>query len=312
MFKSNPIGFVLSLLLLGAIVFGNHVAHHSQGAAQFGFFYSCLASLAGFWMWRHSLRYTQLIDDIPTSKIVSAPQGYVELVGVAQAADNTPFVIGINGQDCLWRRLEIVGHEGSGGGSGALVAKVIDSLRKREESRTAFAIKDETGTATIFPYEAEIISTRKIVKYSEGTEYTEEYIVPGEPLYVLGGFSTSTPAEAPFDLLNETQAQVSIWQTDKKAMLQGFDKDGNGTLDMDEWETMHNAARKIAEQKHAALLAQPQVHTISNPGSGLRYLISSRPPEKLIGYYHLWRNVGLILFFGAGAAAVGSTGFLFS
>ncbi len=308
MHRSNPLQFALGFLFFGALVVIWLTGEGFGIQANFflWFFYFCAASAIGFWMWRHALRRSRLIDEIPTSKIVSAPQGYVELTGVAAVA-NAGLVSGIANVPCVWYRYEIAKRRNDGRN---LVLNLIYVPVKSHASLAEFIIDDGSGRAAIFPYRAEIICEHRQVWYEEDTRYTEERILPGDFIYVLGEFSTHNPAENNFNVTEATLSQISVWQEDKKNLLIRFDKDGNGTLDADEWEAMHNAAREHALAQQQALGQGAQRNLISYPTGSRHFLISSRKPAKLVGHYRWWRNIGLGLFFAAGAAAVWLAGIL--
>ena len=86
MHRSNPLSLASGLLFLSALGLLWYVFHDFPVDSKFflGIVYCALASLAGFWMWQHGQRLARIIEDIPTSRIASAPQGYVELLGQAK------------------------------------------------------------------------------------------------------------------------------------------------------------------------------------------------------------------------------------
>src|SRR3990172_5026880 len=56
--------------------------------------------------WRH-VSHIRLIEDTPTAKIRSAPQGYVELEGVGKLMDGPPIIAKLSGLPCVWYRYKI-------------------------------------------------------------------------------------------------------------------------------------------------------------------------------------------------------------
>ena len=97
MYGSNPLGWVSGALLIGAILLAWFVLHDFSIHLKLvlSITYCALLSAAGFWMWQHGQRRARLIEDIPTSKIATAPQGYVELLGRAVQSDDTPLLTGL-------------------------------------------------------------------------------------------------------------------------------------------------------------------------------------------------------------------------
>ncbi|MEK6663596.1 MAG: hypothetical protein AABY73_06985 [Pseudomonadota bacterium] len=305
MHRSNPLALASGLLFLSGLGLLWYVSHDFPVSSKFVFsiVYCALASMAGFWMWQHGQRLARIIEDIPTSRIASAPQGYVELLGQACELADMSLVTGLSGTACLWYRWQIA-RRGGGGHGNDLVATLISQTvyipDEHEESQSCIGIQDSTGEAVIFPYGSEIIAAHRETWYEGDARFTEERIMPGDPLYVLGDFSTHTPSERPWELVNEVASQLSIWQADKPSLLRRFDRNGNGMLDPDEWEMMHREAMRITKQKQVKELATPAMHRVMAPDNGYHFLISSKPPQKLASYYRFWRTFGLGLFIGMG------------
>src|SRR5690606_16652826 len=67
------------------------------------------AAAGGLALMARQLRRARLIEDTPTSRIRSAPQGYVELTGFARevAAADTPLRGPLTGKPCVWFRYRI-------------------------------------------------------------------------------------------------------------------------------------------------------------------------------------------------------------
>lgn len=307
MHRSNPLRLAAGLLFLTAIGLMSIADDLDLHTNLFLLFlYLCLASAIGFWMWRHSLRRTRLIAEIPTSKIVSAAQGYVELVGRAQPGPSG-LIAGIANVACVWYRYEIAQRKTEGRRS---IFNLIYLPVEVKASLSDFIIDDGTGQATVYPYRAEMICSDRQVWYEGDTRYTEERIMPGDNVYILGDFSTYDGAHARFDVNDATLTQISVWQQDKEQLLLRFDKNGNGFLDSNEWEAMHNAARASVTADNSALHAGSPRHLISYPRDARHYLIATQAPAKLMGHFVLWRNLGLVLFFAGGLAAVWLAGVL--
>lgn len=309
MFRSNPLALVSGLLFLSGVALVWYLLHDfplsSKGVLAIA--YAAGAALAGFWIWQHGQRRARIVEDIPTSKIVSAPQGYVELLGQARQVPDMPLVHGIAGVPCLWYRYRIERRERGGHGNdlaAALLALFVHFPETQEESRAHFLIDDGSGQATVFPHGAEIIAAHRHSWQEGDARIIEERIMPGDTLYVLGDFATHNPSDRRVDLMSEAATQIGIWQSDKAALLRRFDSNRNGVLDSAEWEAMHRAAMQTVQAGHAEQDAAPAVHTLTPPGYGLVYLISSRTPEQLAGHYRFWRGFGLLLFFAGGIAGI--------
>ena len=306
MHRSNPLALASGLLFLFALGLLWYVFHDFPVASKFvlGIGYCVVASLAGFWMWQHGQRLARIIEDIPTSRIASAPQGYVELLGQACELADMSLVTGLSGTACLWYRWQIARRGGDGAHGNDLLTMLFSHAvylpSEHEESQSCFGIQDGSGEAVIFPYGSEVIAAHRQTWHEGDARFTEERIMPGDPLYVLGDFSTHTPSSGQWEYVNDVASQLSIWQADKPQLLRRFDRNGNGVLDPDEWEAMHRESLRIAQEKQAQQLAAPTVHRVMAPDNGHHYLISSQPPKMLASHYRFWRTFGLGLFLGMG------------
>ena len=310
MYRSNPLGFAVGALCLLGVAVAWYWLHRFSLSSKITVseLYCVVASLTGFWIGRHGQRCARIVEDIPPSKIVSAAQGYVELRGRVRALEDLPLVSGPSGIACLWYRCEIAGRGSANVSSRDLISTLFASViylpERYEECDSSFVIDDGTGQAVIFPHGAEVTGTHRQTWYEGDMRFTEERVMPGDLLYILGDFSTYSAGEDYFDLSNEVSAQISVWQADKPALLQRFDRNGNHVLDADEWEAMHAEALRMAKEKEAQHRAAPTVNRIVAPEGDFQYLISSRDPVALAGYYRFWRSAGLVLFLGAGVIGV--------
>src|SRR5262245_20479132 len=60
-----------------------------------------------FFAWAANYRRYRQINDLPTSKVVSAAQGYVELVGRAEALPGAPILSKLSSSPCCWYSYQI-------------------------------------------------------------------------------------------------------------------------------------------------------------------------------------------------------------
>src|SRR4030067_2508576 len=72
---------------------------HSRVGWQISF---TLVGLTSFWAWYANLKRYRTVADTPTSRIASAPQGYIELVGRGQQPPGAALVRPIRGPPCPW------------------------------------------------------------------------------------------------------------------------------------------------------------------------------------------------------------------
>jgi hypothetical protein len=151
------------------------------------------------------LRRARVLEDVPTSKIRSASQGYVEFEGHAMPAPSRGQQVSpLSGKPCLWWDYKVEqqarrrGRHESGGW------KTIES----GTSKVAFLIDDETGQVLVKPagaitnvclsrswYGAAARPAPTLNGIMGGMSlgsyrYTERMIIAGEKLYALGRYQT--------------------------------------------------------------------------------------------------------------------------
>src|SRR3989344_9664938 len=184
-----------------------HSIHQSDPAAV-GIAVVALTAGSAYCSWRtwRNVSHIRLIEDTPTSKIRSAPQGYVELEGVGKLMDAPPIIAKLSGLPCVWYRYKIEqqvtthykGH-----------TQTRWEVIEKDESTETFWLQDETGRVVIDPEGAEVAPRHKDrwrsssslggishVTYVKGFlntpsggstyRFTEERINSGERLYALG------------------------------------------------------------------------------------------------------------------------------
>lgn len=230
------------------------------------------------------LREVRLMQDLPTSKIRSAAQGYVELAGRARPGIKGSFRCPVGGLECLWWDYEIQKKQW------------FDNDMETVASDTtteSFYLEDDTGRCIVNPHGARIIPSVSYVWYGfepyprrvpgrvqrvlsrlfAGSmlnpisfigyfmtfgllyiwsmtfgryRYDLRLIRPDEPLYALGMFRTQRAADSGhFDEAGELRKLLAEWKQDQQKLRARFDMNSDGKLDVKEWE----AARRVALQQ---------------------------------------------------------------
>jgi hypothetical protein len=297
MHRSNPIGLVFGMLFIAAMGVGYVWSHHFPRKLQVWSAEAWLAgiTLAGFFVWWHGMRLRMLIEGVPTSRIVSAPQGYVELTGRAKSAKHH---FSDASQFYLWKRTEFASRAGVSAAR-SFPFNFFYTTTSVEVTETPFCIDDGSGQAFIVPAGAEVICSRREVEYQGDNKVTREIILDGDPLYVLGSFGTS---RQDVDIVALTEQLVNDWKMDKE-QFKRFDTNCDGYLWGRELMAMHRDARRVAEEKAADSAGSEGVHLLSAPADGRRFIISNIAPDKLAGHYRWYLGLGLALFL----AGVGGT-----
>ena len=275
------------LLLL---VIGLHI-----GTRQ-GWLY-CLSLIAIFslFAWRSSLQRLRAIRDTPTSRIASAAQGYVELIGRGMPFGEVPLLSRLRQLPCLWYRYKI--DERSRSGENRERWRTVDS----GESQDSFVLRDGSGECVVDPDQAEITTTYRESWYEGDMRYTEWTLLKDNRIYVLGEFRTRS-GMIEFDSNAELNALLGEWKKDMPTLRKRFDLNNDGELDMTEWMLARKAAQREVAKKMREVQAQPDVNIVSQPRDGKLYLISNLTPEDLSRRYLYWSWGHLCIFFASLAA----------
>jgi len=272
---------------------------------------------AGFYASFRFLSRARLIEDTPTSKVRSAVQGYVELEGTGELMPGEPILAPLTGTPCLWFSYKVEErHSESSTGSGGRWR-----VLHRERSSHLFYLVDETGKCLIDPDGADVIPSVREEWYGDSEtwprgpapkhdrtafitrryRYTEQRIQPNDSLHVIGWFTTDDDAVAHFDAEAELRTLLREWKHDQGSLIARFDRDGNGVLDVTEWDGVIAAAREQISREQATHRSHPLHHVMSKPRDGRAYILSTLPQHHLAGRYRRYSFAALLLFLLCGA-----------
>ena len=267
------------------------IAAQADSAAVWPYALAAMA-VVSFFAWVAAYRRYRQIHDLPTSKVASAAQGYVELFGHAEQLPNDPIRSKLTGLPCCWFRYYVERKSGD-------EWKYEDS----GASDAQFLLVDETGQCMISPEGAEVISTRKQTWERDDHRYTEWLLLEKGPLYALGEFSTKSGVSTALDERADVSALLAEWKQDPAKLLGRFDLNRDGLIDLKEWELARLQARREVQKKNAEISESGSVHTLRKPGDGRLFLLSNELPDRLGRRFVLWSSLHLFVFFGAGAGS---------
>ena len=256
---------------------------------------AAIAAGVGAWLLRRGLAdfwRLRLIVDTPTARIRSAAQGYVELQGRALPLHGL-LEARLTGKPCAWFRWRIQEYRRSGKGRHWVTIEHGDAER-------AFLVDDGTGRAEVHPGGAHLhLRTRE---RWEGTHpgrlaaprnpigawferrrryrMIEERIDAGEPVYVLGRFET--PRRGVRERAALTRALLARWKRDP-ARMQGFDRDGDGAVSLEEWERARRQAARLAEHAEARLGGEaPRARVLATDDPSRPFVVSTEDESALL------------------------------
>jgi len=246
-----------------------------------------------FFAWMANYRRYRQVRDLPTSKIASAAQGYVELFGKSAQIPDSPVVSPLTGLPCCWYRY-------------CVERKTSNDKWQHEDSGESvghFLLVDETGECIVSPDGAEVIYARKS-RWTQGDyRYTEWLLLPQGILYAMGEFRTTGGADLELDENKDISDLLSEWKKDQPQLLQRFDSNHDGKLDLAEWERARLAARGEVENSHAELRSGEGVNLLCKPHDGRIFLLAAAMPDAIGRRFALWSWAHLAFFFSSGAAS---------
>lgn len=248
-----------------------HAADTAPAAAGI----TAIGLLAGAVCYRHA----RAIADMATSRIGSAAQGYVEVMGRSTTDPAELLLAPCSQIPCVWYRYRVYSREDAHS-----PWQQIDSVT----SHTTFGMSDATGTCRVDPEHAEVMGAEQRVSYRDGDKLVEELLRPGQPIYVLGEFATLRGSDHAVSLSAEVGELLARWKQDPAQLKRRFDLDGNGQIDLHEWELARRLATRTVERQHRDMRQHSELHLVRSPANGRLFLISALPPQQTRRRYLAW------------------------
>lgn len=259
-----------------------------------------------FWQMVCWFQHSRLIENTPTARIRSAPQGYIELIGEAKLMDGPPIVSPLSGTRCTWYEYKIEEKVREFDGKGHFRSRW--RLVKEHISEEIFLLADDSAECVIDPDEATVITRDKRVWHNHAIapprRYTERTILEGEPVYALGLFKTVASVED-----NTIRKQVSLklreWKNDPNKLLHRYDTDRDGEISAKEWQKAQSDAtlavkRDIGQRAKMKQLSMLRV----SPHKSQPYILSTVPEHKLVSRYQRRAVLAMIGFMSLGAMLI--------
>ncbi|SFP46051.1 E3 Ubiquitin ligase [Nitrosomonas cryotolerans] len=255
------------------------------------------------------LRRARLIEDMPTSRIRSAAQGYVELIGTVSRSEMAEMVAPLSGIPCVWFDYKVQRYRRAGkSGHWHTITQGT--------SKQCFQIDDGTGTCSVNPQGAEVITEHSrtwhgdsempryrvrnnnpILRVLRGHRYRyiEKFIYIHDVVYALGHFQSSGGGRQIPSHHELMGAVIREWKQNYQQLLQRFDSNNKGEIDLQEWEQVRQAASKEAEIRHRRLSNMPTTYTLSNTTNKRHpFIISTHSQRKLSEKFRCYAVVSLI------------------
>lgn len=286
-----------------------------------------MAALLSLYFSFRNLHRARLIEDTPTSRIRSAHQGYVELIGEAAIMKGEPILAPLSSTPCCWWRYKVEQKNDKGW-----------RTQRTGMSDSLFLLQDETGECIIDPEGAQVSPSEKNIWYGPnatpsagpdrgvGTSqsqyrmmginisvhntfggdyrYTEETIMPGDPLYAIGLFKSIGEIDRQAMREEMIKGRLHQWKADHATLLERFDRNRDGQIDLDEWESVRRSATHEVVREQMQEDQQP-THTLSGTDSNRRpLLISTKEEFDIVRRFRRFAIGTLLGFFALGSIVV--------
>lgn len=241
------------------------------------------AALINLWAWIVALSWRRAIVDTPTSRVTSAAQGFVELIGNGQPMAEAQLLSPFTQLPCLWFRYTL---ERRNNGEWRQV--------EQGESDLPFILDDGSGRCELDPVGAEILTTHMETRTQGDERHNESVLLKGDRLYALGEFVSFSGVQTALNLRLDVGNLLADWKADQPALHDRFDLDRSGVIDEKEWQLARQAAESEVARRHGEIRNQPTQHRLRKPDSRKPYLIANHPPEKL-GRRYAWLSAAHLI-----------------
>jgi len=301
-----------------------------SGPVEVGVVVAVLAAGCVYSSWRtwRNVSHIRLIEDTPTAKIRSAPQGYVELEGAGKLMDGPPIIAKLSGLPCVWYRYKIEeqvkthykGH-----------TQTRWQVVEKDESTETFWLEDETGRVVIDPEGADVTPRHKdrwrsgsslggIARQPAGAarffatnvghgkyRLTEERINNGERLYALGLLKSVSSYTSRPTVDEDVRGLLRDWKQDQSTLLHRFDLNKDGNIDEIEWRLARaQARRETMKNRREQVIHSADGLSVMGPtrDRARPYILSAFTQAELTKRYTRWAALFAVASFILGLVAV--------
>jgi hypothetical protein len=270
---------------------------------------ACMVGVVCFGLFFYYLKRSRLIEDTPTSRIRSAAQGYVELIGAVSVGEAGELTAPLSGTPCVWFDYKVQRYRESGKNGHWYT---IDE----GTSNHWFRIDDKTGNCVIDPQGADVITEHSRTWYGNSQtpnqeinsnnpilsslerrryRYIEKFIYIHDVIYALGHFQSIGGGRDIPSNHKTTGEVIRQWKKNYDWILAIFDKDGNGEIDLQEWEQVRKAASQEADKRRHDLSKMPAMHILSKtPNKQYPFILSTHSQKTLAKRFRYYATASLV------------------
>jgi len=276
----NPLALCVCL---GLVLAGVYVDFQDRQAHQLPMLFG-VSALVAILAWAFNYKRLLAISEVPISTIASAAQGYVELFG--KSRQRLPMRSPIQGVACVWFRLWVYARD----------SNYMWRLQDYQVSEQVFELHDDSGVCLVDPKGADVYAAKRHVITQNGHRYIEDVLFADKSIYVLGDLDAGTQAHTEAEINREVGKLLTQWKQSKARLLQRFDLNRDGEIDMLEWEHARELAYSDIKRQQSQLLKSEQ-HLIAKPQNKRLFVISGITPQALRQRYRYWAIVHFSIFF---------------
>ena len=280
------------------------IAGADLGPFLFWFGLVAVCGVALFVIGFRRLRHARLLEDMPTSRVRSAAQGYVEFHGHARLLPGPTIVSPLSAERCCWWEFQVEQRQKDDKGRTRWVTI------EKKTSDELFLLDDGTGQCVVDPVGARVIPSLsrrwrgfhprpsafpKKASWFDGGDYryTERMVRFGAWLYTLGAFQTQTAARDD-DEMRDVSERMAEWKRDRRSLLHRFDTNRDGQIDLQEWEEARKTAIAEVRAEQVERSIQPDLHVLSAPGDRRPFILSTQNEHELTRGLR-WSGIGGVL-----------------
>lgn len=281
----------------------------SQSDSIILFFVSNILLIVWFYLIFYFLKRARLIEDTPTSRIRSAAQGYVELVG-AVSIQTGQLISPLSATPCVWFEYKVQRYNSRSKDSR------WDTINQGS-SGLPFQINDKTGVCTINPDGADVITDHVRTWYGENSNpleikkntrktffsafngkkyrYIERFIYIHDVIYALGYFESAGGGRNIPGTHTMTGTVIREWKKNYNNILENYDTDKSGDIDQSEWEQVRSDAAREAEKRRQKLSLTPTSHILRRSSDKRHPFILSNRSQKTLSKRFRYYAIGTFL-----------------
>lgn len=259
----------------------------------------------------------RLIEDMPTSKVRSCSQGYVELHGTAKWMEGPEIQAPLSGQPCVWYSYTVEKY----------VANAKNKWRRVDGgvSNELFLLEDDTGACVVDPDGANVTPSSKnvwhanerkgparhispidflagsVIQADQLYRYSESRIDVYESLYAIGEFS-SMGTDYSQDIKDAAIDRLRELKRDKEKLAE-YDINQDGQIDAEEWEQARQDAKQAAIEAQLAKPIEKRLHMLKKPETKKYqpYLLSSKSETHMSRKHRMYSIVLASMFIALSA-----------